>query len=315
MSLTNAGLQYYDSNVLRLSAEKRTEYHGQVDNLVSELRKHVTANSDLKITKVVKAGSFAKYTVLKKTTEDPIDVDVVFYISGQNVDKSTYDGLNELIHSLLIKIYPTKAVDDFEIQRRAATITFVKTGLSVDVVPVIQDDSNPDHGWQFDRKSGEKNLTCAPCHIQFVRNRKINDKHYRTLVRMAKRWKNFTNPPGLKSFHIELLLAYLVDRDGSTQNIEKRFREFLGYIAQTNLDERVDFPENNGKPQKTFTDPVVIIDPANHENNVASRITQDEKTKIVQIARASWETSYYASVQEDEEAWKEIFGNKFKIKD
>lgn len=69
MPLTNTDLQYYDSKVLRLSAEKRKEYHGQVDNLVIELRKHVTAQSDLKITKVVKAGSFAKYTILNKTTE------------------------------------------------------------------------------------------------------------------------------------------------------------------------------------------------------------------------------------------------------
>lgn len=315
MPLTNTDLQYYDSKVLRLSAEKRKEYHGQVDNLVIELRKHVTAQSDLKITKVVKAGSFAKYTILNKTTEDPIDVDVVFYISGQSLEKSTHDGLNELIHALLMKIYPNKAVEDFEIQRRAATVTFVKSGLSVDVVPVIQDDYIPDHGWQFDKETKEKNLTCAPCHIQFIRDRKDKDKHYRTLVRMAKRWRNFMSPPGLKSFHIELILAYLVDRDGPAESIEKRFREFLGYIGQMKLSERIDFPENNGKPKKAFTDPVVIVDPANHENNVASRITADEREKIAQAALAAWETSFYASVQEDEEVWKEIFGNRFKIKD
>lgn len=315
MTLTNTDLQYYDGNVLRLSAEKRKEYHGQVDNLIIELRKHITQQSDLKITKVVKAGSFAKYTILQKTNEDPIDVDIVFYISGQDVDHSTLADLNELIHKLLIKIYPNKAVEDFEIQRRAATVTFVKSGLSVDVVPVIQDDSNPDHGWQFDRETKEKNLTCAPCHIQFVRNRKEKDKHYRTLVRMAKRWKNFANPPGLKSFHIELILAYLVDRDGSTEKIEKRFRDFLGYIAQTKLGERIDFPENASKSKRSFSDPVVIIDPANHENNVASRITSAEKEKIAQAAHQAWETAHYASVQDDEEVWKEIFGNRFKIKD
>lgn len=27
----------------------------------------------IKITKVVKAGSFAKYTILRKTSEDPVD--------------------------------------------------------------------------------------------------------------------------------------------------------------------------------------------------------------------------------------------------
>lgn len=315
MSLTNADLQYYDSNVLRLSSEKRTEYHAQVDNLVSELRKHVIAHSDLKVTKVVKAGSFAKYTILTKTTEDPIDVDVVFYISGQSVENSTLEGLSELIHALLIKIYPNKAVDDFEIQRRAAKVTFAKTGLSVDVVPVIQDEHNPAHGWQFDKDTKEKNLTCAPCHIQFVRDRKDKDKHYRTLVRMAKRWRNFANPPGLKSFHIELILAYLLDRDGPTQSIEKRFREFLGYISQMELNERIDFPENEGKLKMAFTDPVVIVDPVNPENNVASRITKDEKKKIVELALTAYETAFYASAQDDLDAWKEIFGNRFKIKD
>lgn len=315
MSLKNSELQYYDRNVLRLTSEKRTEYHAQVDNLIAELRIHITSNSDLKIAKVVKAGSFAKYTILKKTVDDPIDVDVVFYISDKNVDDATLDNLNDLIYTLLTKIYPTKAVEDFEIQRRAATVTFVKSGLSVDVVPVIQDTQEPNHGWQYDLKTKEKNLTCAPCHIQFIRDRKNSDKHYRTLVRMAKRWKNFACPPGLKSFHLELILAYLQDRDGPTQNIEQRFREFLGFIAQSELNDRIDFPENSAKAHKYFSDPVVIIDPANHENNVASRITSEEKIQIVKIALQAWETANYASVEDDNDIWKEIFGNKFKIKD
>jgi hypothetical protein len=37
MPLTNTQLAYFDSNVLRLSADKRTEYHGQVDHLIAEL--------------------------------------------------------------------------------------------------------------------------------------------------------------------------------------------------------------------------------------------------------------------------------------
>lgn len=132
---------------------------------------------------------------------------------------------------------------------------------------------------------------------------------------MAKRWKNFACPPGLKSFHIELILAYLQDRDGPTQNIEQRFREFLGFIAQSELNKRIDFPENSAKTEKYFSDPVVIIDPANHENNVASRITPNEKEQIVNIALKAWETANYASVEDDIDIWKEVFGNKFKIKD
>lgn len=51
MSLKNSDLQYYDGNILRLSSEKRKEYHAQVDNLIAELRKHITVNSDLKVKK------------------------------------------------------------------------------------------------------------------------------------------------------------------------------------------------------------------------------------------------------------------------
>ena len=139
MALSNTELRYYDSNVLRLPADKRKEYHAQVDRLIVELRKSIGDKTEIKITKVVKAGSFAKYTILRKTSVDPVDVDVVFYISGRDADRETLDSLNDTIYDLLIKQYPSKSVEDFEIQRKAATVTFVGTGLSVDIVPVIED--------------------------------------------------------------------------------------------------------------------------------------------------------------------------------
>jgi tRNA nucleotidyltransferase (CCA-adding enzyme) len=315
MPLSNAELEYFDHKVLRLPGEKRKEYHAQVDNLVSELKKRITDKSKLKVTKVVKAGSFAKYTILRKIDDYPTDVDVVFYIAGVEENSKSYEELCNKIYDLLIDIYPTKKVEDFEIQRRAAKVTFVKSGLEVDVVPVLQHSTDPDHGWQYDIQSGVKNLTCAPCHIQFIRTRKDKDKHFRTLVRLAKRWKHFHDIPGLKSFHIELILAHLVDTDGPAESIEKRFREFLVYIARTKLSERIDFPENAGKPVVSFSDLVVIVDPASPENNVASRITKDEQELIAKAAEAAWETATYASVENNEEIWKEIFGSRFKTKD
>lgn len=315
MPLSNSELEYFDHNFLRLPAEKRKEYHAQVDNLVTELKKRITGQTKLKVTKVVKAGSFAKYTILKKVDDYPTDVDVVFYITGVDEDGESYKDLCNNIYDLLIDIYPTKKVDDFEIQRRAAKVTFIKSGLEVDVVPVLQDSSNPDQGWQYDIESGVRNLTCAPCHIQFVKTRKDKDKHFRTLVRLAKRWRHFHAIAGLKSFHIELILGYLADRDGATNSIEQRFREFLAYIAQTQLSERIDFPENEGKPKSVFSAPVIIIDPASPENNVASRITQTEKENIAKAAEISLETATYASVENDIEIWQEIFGPRFKTRD
>ncbi|QHP79832.1 nucleotidyltransferase [Pectobacterium odoriferum] len=315
MPLSNTALEYYDDKVLRLSQDKRKEYHKQVDNLVKELKARITDKSKIRVKKVVKAGSFAKFTILRKIDDYPTDVDVVFYITGVDEDSKSYEELCNRIHELLIEIYPNKKVDDFEIQRRAAKVSFIKSGLEVDVVPVLQHDSLQDHGWQFDIQSGAKNLTCAPCHIEFIKARKAKDKHFRTLVRLAKRWKHFYDVPGLKSFHIELILAYLVDTDGAAESIEKRFREFLVYIARSKLSDRIDFPENNGKPSSSFSDPVVIIDPASPENNVASRITAEEKELITKSAEKAVEAATFASVENDDEVWKEIFGPRFKTKD
>jgi hypothetical protein len=314
MALNNTELRYYDSNVLRLPADKRTEYHEQVDRLIAELRKSVRDKTEIKITKVVKAGSFAKYTILRKTSVDPVDVDVVFYISGRDVDQETLESLNDTIYDLLTKIYPNKSVEDFQIQRKAATVTFVGTGLSVDIVPVIEDENRPGYGWQFDINDGSKVQTCAPCQIKFVRDRKNQDADFRTLVRLAKKWRNHAELKPLKSFAIELILAHVLEAQGNSGSIEQRFRNFLLYVAQSGLKEQISFPENTA-PFGQFTDPVVILDPVYSLNNVTSRISEAERKEIVAAAETAWEAANFASAENDNEVWKEIFGPRFKTED
>jgi hypothetical protein len=63
---------------------------------------------------------------------------------------------------LLIDIYPTKDVEDFKIQRKAATVSFLGTGLSVDIVPVIEDPKRPGYGWQFDLQEMGRSSKRAP---------------------------------------------------------------------------------------------------------------------------------------------------------
>lgn len=314
MSLSNTEIRYYDSTVLRLPADKRKEYHAQVDRLVSALTSSVHEQSDVKISKVVKAGSFAKYTILRKTSEDPVDVDVVFYISGRSVDQETLGSLTQLIYDALIKLYPSKSIEDFEIQRKAATVQFVGTGLAVDIVPVIEDPARPGYGWQFDIHDGTKMQTCAPCQIKFVSDRKAKDADFRTLVRLAKKWRNRIELTHLKSFAIELIMAHVLAKNGTAGTIEKRFRDFLLYIAQSGLKEVISFPEN-GLVVAKFSSPVVILDPVSSSNNVASRITEDERKEIVAAAEAAWETANFASQEDDIEIWKELFGPRFKVKE
>ena len=314
MPLNNTQIRYYDSTVLRLPEDKRKEYHAQVDRLISALTKRVHEQSEIKITKVVKAGSFAKYTILRKTSEDPVDVDVVFYISGRSVDKESLASLTELIYDAMIKLYPNKSVENFEIQRKAATVTFIGSGLSVDIVPVIEDPARAGYGWQFDIHDGTKVQTCAPCQIKFVRDRKDIDPDFRTLVRLAKKWRNRVELKPLKSFAIELIMAHVLAKNGKDGSIEKRFRDFLLYIAQSGLKEVITFPEN-GLVFPSFTDPVVILDPVCNTNNVASRISEDERKEIVAAALDAWETANFASTEDDIEIWKELFGPRFKVEE
>lgn len=314
MSLNNTEIRYYDGNVLRLPAEKRTAYHQQVDRLISELSKKIKDQNKITITKVVKAGSFAKFTILRQTTEDPVDVDVVFYISGRNVDHETLSSLNQLIFDALITLYPNKSVEDFEIQRKAATVTFVGSGLSVDIVPVIEDPQNANYGWQFDIHDGTRVQTCAPCQIKFVRDRKNIDPDFRTLVRLGKKWRNRIELKPLKSFVIELIMAHVLATNGKEGSIEKRFRDFLQYIAQSELKEVITFPEN-GTVTSVFSDPVVILDPVCNTNNVASRISEGERKEIVEAALNAWQTAHFASTEDDLELWKELFGPRFKVKE
>jgi hypothetical protein len=314
LPLTNTQLCYYDSNVLRLPADKRKDYHAQVDRLITELSRSIRGKTEIKITRVVKAGSFAKFTILRKTSVDPVDVDVVFYISGRNIDQETLNSLNDTIYELLIKVYPNKGVEDFEIQRKAATVTFVGTGLSVDIVPVIEDENRPGYGWQFDIQDGSKVQTCAPCQIQFIRDRKDKDKDFRTLVRLAKKWRNHAELKPLKSFTIELVMAYLLDQEGVAGSIETRFRRFLLYVAQSGLKDPIHFSENS-LPLGAFADPVVILDPVCSQNNVTSRISEKERQQIVDAAREAWETANFASAEGDNEIWKEVFGPRFNVGD
>ncbi|WP_099206768.1 CBASS oligonucleotide cyclase [Xanthomonas citri] len=312
MPLSNTELRYYDSNVLRLPADKRSEYHQQVDRLINALTKRLHEQQVVKITKVVKAGSFAKFTILRKTSEDPVDVDVVFYIADRNADHETLASLSEEIYKALIALYPNKAIEDFEIQRKAATVTFTGSGLSVDIVPVIEDASRPGYGWQFDLQDGTKVQTCAPCQIKFVKDRKDQDADFRTLVRMAKRWRRHAGLDHLKSFAVELIMAHVLEINGAAGSIEKRFRDFLLYIAQSELKEHISFPEN-GAVSATFSSPVVILDPVCSTNNVTSRLSEEERQEIVTTAAEAWATANFASAEDDWALWKELFGPRFKV--
>lgn len=314
MALTNAQMRYYDHNVLRLPQDKRQACNAQVDRLITNVRERLHEHTEFRISRVIKAGSFAKHTILRKLASgDKLDVDVAFYLQDRDATQETYASLGEEINRFLTEAYPNKSVEDFSIQNRAGTVSFVGSGLDVDIVPVAEIAKRDGYGWQYG-VDGTRILTCVPGQLEFIAARKRQDGDFRALVRMAKRWRNYREVPGLKSYAIELIVAHLLDRDGTTGTVEQRFRQFLMYIWQSELQETISFSETPA-PIGTFTDPVVIIDPVNGENNVAGRIKEAERQSIVACASESYEAAHNASGEDDLELWKEVFGPKFRVAD
>ena len=58
---------------------------------------------------------------------------------------------------------------------------------------------------------------------------------------------------------------------------------------------------------------VVVVDPVCNTNNVCARITESERQEIVAKALGSWETVNLASIDDDDEVWKEVFGPRFNV--
>ena len=132
---------------------------------------------------------------------------------------------------------------------------------------------------------------------------------------MTKRWRRHKELEGaLKGYTCELLVAHVLAVDGTGYSIEQRFQRILAYIARSGLKEVISFPENT-QPLGTFTDPVVILDPVNSDNNVAGRITEAELKEIVVAATESYEVSHLASVDDDIDMWKQAFGPRFKVQE
>ena len=75
----------------------------------------------------------------------------------------------------------------------------------------------------------------------------------------------------------------------------------------------------DGTPATSFSDSVVIIDPANNENNVAARVQNTERDAFVTAAREAYETLTLAQelehTGETVAQWKSVFGDNFSIEE
>jgi hypothetical protein len=318
MELTDTQLNYFVNNRLKLLKGKRAEYLAQVDYLIERFTAAARGDEMINIKKFLKTGSLRKGTVLRPKGGFGVDADVAVYL---NADGARYDlaMLHDRIRRLLAKIYPTKKPDDFTVQPRTLGIVFHDSGLEMDLVPLLVIDGPGDYGWQPSSRGDAPVKTSVPKQLEFIRARRAGYANFAALIRLLKFWRNFHElDESLRSFPIELIVSHLQDVEGPQPSLEARVLRFFLYVAETQLKTPISFKEC-GTPASFLNDPVVILDPCNVDNNVAQKITDQDRAAIVEKCKYAWETLTYArnygGKTQTLELWKEVFGRSFVIED
>jgi hypothetical protein len=313
MRFSDKELGNYVSKKLALPGDERDEYREQVNRLLEKLEEVLHEDGSYRIKKFRRAGSLQKGTSNKPRAGKAVDADVGVYFDVD--DPSSFDiaHLQQLIKKLLAAAYPQKSEDDFDdTGARTFGVVFKGTGLEIDLVPIVSLDAEANYGFQYSR-AGDCVKTSVKAHIDHYRDHAGRDPLLSPTLRMAKRWRYWKELDGIQSFHLELMLSYLVDRDGAATTLEESLRRLFRFIARDlHLGVTFDDADVSG-----FTDAVVIVDPANDENNITARIEPDERDALIAAARTAYETVTWAQglpgKGETVAAWTELFGNNFSL--
>jgi tRNA nucleotidyltransferase (CCA-adding enzyme) len=312
MKFTDTQLRTWDSRRLRVARNKRDALLKQVLNLIDSLQKHIPASSPFKVVRFRRAGSLRKATALHPRGDTGIDADIAVYLdvsAASDYDLATmHDTLREIVRG----VYPTKKDADFWKQPHTLGLQFHASGLAVDLVPLIAIEDEAEEAWMVASTGARAGKTSVPAHLKFVGDLAKADSRYRPLVRMAKTWRNEAElQHELSSFAIELILAEIQTEQGPAPSLEEGLQRFFLYIAQTGLKS----PILSGHDEHSHTAEVIILDPYNADNNVASRMTDSERAEIVAAANVAWETLMTAHHSggkgETNDLWREVFGSLF----
>jgi len=311
--LTDKQLGDYVSAKLALSGEDRNKHRKQVGRLLETLEAKLHEDGSYRIKKFRRAGSLEKGTSNKPRAGKPVDADIGVYFEVDNPESFDVAHLLQLIKRLLEAAYPQKSTEDFDDSGgRIVEVAFKESGLEVDLVPIVSLDTEANYGYQYSR-AGDRVKTSVKVHVDHYRDHAARDPFLAQTLRMAKRWRNWQELDGIQSFHLELLLSFLIDRNGSPPSLEESFRRLFLFIIR-DLSAGVSF---DGVDSSGFSDPVVIVDPANDANNVAARIETAERDALLDSARTAYETITWAQglpgKGETASAWKELLGEGFAI--
>lgn len=326
MKLNNTQLHVFVDKI-KLKSDYMPKYREQLENLKTKLNDKIKNDkrTGLKVTKYVIAGSWKKHTILKPTGDNPIDIDLVLFVEGDENIQNDLKKLHDFIVEYLEEIYPQKDINrdvDAEGNTKSITIRFLGTGLEVDIVPVVPLSIPKEYVLQPQRGGGGKYITSISKQLGFSEELRKGNDSYTAIVRCLKWWRNYKelNPtddePGLCSYAIELIVGYLDISLGVESNIEEGIIRFFQFVSSP------DFPiikfKEAIKNIPDYNTPIYIADNTNNENNVAKKMTDSKWKEIISEAEEAFDTLNIAQSKRNEgdtiDEWKRVFGPTFNIK-
>ncbi len=315
------------SRAIKPTPEHIAEANRQTDYMIAQLKNRVAADGSFKLEKILKAGSNAKFTSLRRTEENLFDVDLGAYYSGKGATKDHLGTLIQFTSDQLCSIYPQKEDEDFEELKSAARVKF-RSGikLNVDVAPIIIDDSlGVENGGWIPRADGWR-LTSITSHNQFVHRRtgesnKVSGPvKFNRLVRMVKWWNNLQGDMTQPSIFCELITAKAFEDCNVTDEWQTSLRQVFGCLCKHQFLEPIIFDDfYDVKTVLLPNDDVVVMDSVNSENNVTNAWTEETRINYLDRIHDAYDYSMEARSAEldgDEEAavdaWCGVFGDQFR---
>jgi tRNA nucleotidyltransferase (CCA-adding enzyme) len=316
--VSHSEIATWAADKVNLPKDIASKYREQARGVRERVEKYMSEHEDFTLKKILLSGSLAKGTALRTLN----DIDMACYISGSDAPKDI-QALLDYLAERLRKAYPNFTPDQVEPQTYAVKIHFKRTGLDVDVVPVLYDGDPDWFGNLVSQVDGSFLKTCIPRHLEFIRKRKAdNQTHFAQVVRLVKYWKNNMKQENedfkFKSFMIELILAKLADDGVDFSDYPEALQHFFTYVAKTNIRERIVFTDYYSLSDVgAFSEPVQIIDPVNEENNASMLYTNSQADTIVEAALDAGDAIDAALKAPTKEKtiyyWQKVFGPSFQI--
>ena len=162
---------------------------------------------------MVISGSWKKHTILRPTGDTPIDIDMVFFVTGDKYIMNDIPKLHDFIVRYLEEIYPQKDISkdvDAEGHTKSVKLKFAGSGLEVDIVPVVPLKEPDTYVWQPQRGGSGKYITSIDKQLEFAKDCRDRNINYTKIVRCLKWWRNTFNKYQnvLKTFTLQLSFIY-----------------------------------------------------------------------------------------------------------